>query len=290
MSRTVSYTESLDATPASYDTNDYSWYSQSNISRGYAGVSNTSYAQINYKRGSNAETWVYYIFDTSSIPDGAVINSVSCKFKCNANGNTTNTSAQIIQLYSGTNAKGTAANLTTRINARNLDAGDSWTLEEIRDVRIRPYSKRTATSTSSSLNFRFYGATLTVEYTVNETYYELSTDCNSSSIVFAPSSGEYLAGSDVDIEITGDLTDGIATDNGVDVTSLLVGAGTLHTYSIANISSDHYFVITLPDSGQTIYCKRNGSWSLVEAVFIKQNGVWKEVETLSIKQNGSWIN
>lgn len=59
--------------PTSYDTTDYSYYSTSNMSNAYADSDSTNYASIRAKNGNYAETWVYFKFDTSSIPAGATI-------------------------------------------------------------------------------------------------------------------------------------------------------------------------------------------------------------------------
>jgi hypothetical protein len=51
--------------------------------------------------------------------------------------------------------------MTTSASTISLDCGD-WTLEEIRDIRVRAYTK--AGSTTSRYYIRFYGATLTITY------------------------------------------------------------------------------------------------------------------------------
>jgi hypothetical protein len=106
---------------------------------------------------------VYYKFDTSSIPDGAEIVSVSCKAKATASGNATTTPVKQIQMATGTTLKGSPSTIpSSASNAeRTLDVGD-WTLAELRDARIRPYAK--TGNTTSNYNLDFYGATLTIKY------------------------------------------------------------------------------------------------------------------------------
>lgn len=149
--------------PTSYDTTDHSWYSTSNLDRGYTDSDSTTYAQINDARGSNAETWIYYKFDTSSIPENATDIVVTCKAKALANGNSSAITNKQMQLYSGTTAKGSAASVGTSATEKTITAG-TWTLAELRDARIRLHLKRTTSSTSTNFYIRFYGATLTITY------------------------------------------------------------------------------------------------------------------------------
>ena len=146
--------------PSSYDTENHSWRTSSNISNGYFGSRSTSYARFGIPK-PNGEAYIYYKFDTSSIPDGAEIVSVSCKAKATASGNSTTTPVKQIQMATGTTLKGTATTITTSATEQTLDVGE-WTLAELRDVRIRPYAR--TGNTSSNYNLDFYGATLTVTY------------------------------------------------------------------------------------------------------------------------------
>ena len=61
-------------------------YSTSNTSNPVGKTtSNTTYAQINLTRNSNAVTEAFWGFDCSSIPEGATITSVTCSCKCSIN-------------------------------------------------------------------------------------------------------------------------------------------------------------------------------------------------------------
>lgn len=148
--------------PSSYDTENYSWRSSSNISNGYTNSTSTSYARFGIPK-PYGEAYVYYKFDTSSIPDGAEIVSVSCKAKAVASGNSTTTTVKQIQMATGTTLKGTASTIPASASSaeRTLDVGE-WTLAELRDARIRPYAK--TGNTTSNYNLDFYGATLTITY------------------------------------------------------------------------------------------------------------------------------
>ena len=273
---------------SSYDTTDYSFYSISNPGNAY-GNNTSSYCQVELTRGSGAETYFYFKFDTSSIPQDAEIDSISCVTRVNFSDNTTtNVVSKGAKVCSGTTEKTGTISVTRTVTNRTFTMG-TWTREELNDVRIKFYATRGKASVNSSIYFRIYVGTLTVNYTVYETYYDVSCSSNSPSISFS-GDGEHSSGDNVTITITGDLTGAIVTDNGVDVTSSLSGSGTTHTYAISGIAADHAIVVTVPSTGQEIFVKQNGSWVAVDTVYVKQNGVWKEVETLSIKQNGSWVN
>ena len=148
--------------PSSYDTETHSWYSVSNISNGYAKASSTTYAIINCD-GSGAEAYIHYKFDTSSIPNGAEIISVACSVKILINGNSTTTPVKNVQMFTGLTAKGSVQSVTSTAQTYSLDVGDC-TLEELRDIRVRPYMKEG--STTLHYHIAFYGADLTITYRI----------------------------------------------------------------------------------------------------------------------------
>ena len=149
--------------PSSYDTEHYSWYSTSNLSRGYTSATSTTFADITCNT-KGSEAYIYYKFDTSQIPDGATIDSVSCSVKVAINGNSTTTPIKRVQMATGTTLKGTATTVKTAVDTYTLDDA-TWTLAEVRDIRVRPYMKE-GSSTTSRYKISFYGATLTITYSV----------------------------------------------------------------------------------------------------------------------------
>lgn len=289
MSRVVTHSETITVYPTSYDTTDYSWYSSSNMGNGYGHSSNTVYATINDTRGSNAQTWCYFVFDTSSIPDNAAITSVSCTAKCVMNGSNAQVATRAMQMYSGTTAKGSAVTgLSTSTTERTLSVG-TWTLSEIRNARLKVYATRGTSSVNTNYYIRFYGATLTISYSWDETLFTTTASTNSSSVIVSPASKEYSSGLDAKIYIQGNITRGSATDNNVDVTNLITGSGGSYSYSVSNISADHAFVLSVPDSGNEALIKLNGSWMPIDSIFIKQNGAWVNVDAIYTKQNDTWV-
>lgn len=151
----------------SYDNTDYAWASSSNMSNGYAGSTSSNYATINFVTGANAVSYVYWNFGSlADIPENATDISVSCMCRCLISStSSTRIATRTAQLFSGTTAKGTAANVPNSSTAFAVSAG-SWTRAELLNARLRTYAKRGSSSTTNDYYFRFYGATITVTYNV----------------------------------------------------------------------------------------------------------------------------
>lgn len=222
MSRVITITDTIVKDIGSYDTSDHAWYSTSNMGNGYHGSDNTSYAQINLTRNANAVTYVYWIFDSfSAIPSGATIMSVSCTCKCSINNTNANRVAtREARLYSGTTAKGTAYTVANSTTAFTISAG-SWTRAELQSARLRLYAVRGTSSTTSNYYFRFYGATLTVNYSYSGTAYTITASSTASGVTIAPASQELLQGETAEVTLNTNQNI-IVTDNNTDVTSQLV--------------------------------------------------------------------
>lgn len=288
MSRIV--TDTLVANLSSYVLNDSQYYSTSNLTNAYSVLSDTSsYAQIYPTRGANAETWFYFKFDTSSIPNGSTINSVGCKSRQYLSANTNNIVSRYFCMSSGTTEKGSHYTTFGNSNAiRTLTVG-TWTLEELRDARLKYYVKRGTGNVNTSYPFRVYCAELTVGYSY--TLYAITVSSSVSGVTINSQDSEVIGTYGTTITISGTLPEGVViTDNGVDVTNLISGSGTTHTYTINGVIEDHTVIVSAPSTGQEIFVKQNGSWVAVDTVYVKQSGMWKEVETLSIKQSGSWVS
>lgn len=160
--------------------------------------------------------------------------------------------------FSGTTQKGNTYTLSTSTNARTLTLNSGLTLSDIRNARIKVYSKRgTSSNINSNYYMRFYGATLTVNYSYIETLYLISGFSNSQNITITMNNSEVHSGENCTVTISGNITGATVTDNGIDVTSSLSGSGNTHTYTLSNIASDHNIVISLPSSGGAYY-KTNG--------------------------------
>ena len=222
MSRQISIQDTITAHPTNVDS-DHAYASISNTSNGYAESSNTTYATINLTTGSGATTYIYFTFDFSEIPAGATIDSVSCSAKAYIN--TTNSSritTRQIQLYSGTTAKGSAHTISNSTTAFTMTTG-TWTRDELQNAKIRLYGVRGTSNTSSTYYFRFYGATFTVNYSVNGTAYTIGATSNVTGTTVEPSTQEVMEGESATVSIYTSLIDGLTiTDNDVDISNELV--------------------------------------------------------------------
>lgn len=137
--------------------------SVSNASRAYTDETSTTYANPRLGGKNVANSW-YFKFNTSAIPQNATIESVSCKVKAQLTG-TTGITPRTIGLYSNSILKGSTQNLTNSAKIFTF-SNVSWTREELSDVRITVNATRTNNNSSPWLYF--YGATLTVTYTIDE--------------------------------------------------------------------------------------------------------------------------
>lgn len=222
----ITVSDTITAHPTSYDTTNYSYGSISSshpMSNAYTDSSSTTYAQITWKTGRNAETYIYVRFDLSAIPAGATIKSVSAKAKgyINTTSSSRVTSRQM-QLATGTTLKGSALTLSTSTAEQTFSDVGTWTRDELQNAGVKFYIKRGTSNTSSTYNLRIYGATITVTYEYQEVTYVITvTDETGTGAEAVPS--EVEAGGKSVVKYYGqDLTDIVATDNGVDVTSQLV--------------------------------------------------------------------
>lgn len=156
------------ANPSSYipKATDGSWYSLSDSSNAYKDADTTGYAQIGLTRGADAETWIYWLFDTSSIPADATIVSVECQVKIHSSiTNASYVSVRQAQMYSGTTPKGESTLIPQPAAIKTMPTA-TWTREELNDVRLKMFGKRTTSNVNTAYSFRLYGATLTIKYTI----------------------------------------------------------------------------------------------------------------------------
>lgn len=187
------------------------------ITNGYTDAESGTYAQLTLSTSTTG--YVYYTFDTSNIPANATISSVTARGKARVS-STSRVTNTVMQLYSGTTAKGSNRTFaTTTASTQTITAG-TWTRNELNDLRIRIGG--TGSSSTSSKYVRFYGADVTVTYTV--TAYDI-TISNSTSATVTASENTVAEGSSV--TIYSDTVSGLTIkDNGTDVTSQFVQPGT----------------------------------------------------------------
>lgn len=168
-------TLSFTGAPISYDSTSSTYLSiyTGSTSDGLAPNTSSSRICVYANKGANAVSKLVYNFDCSSIPQNATITSVSCvaAAACYSNGQYFNT--KTLQLYHGDNSKGNPTTITgdgaTSTN-HNIDGG-TWTRSELNDIKIVVYIARGTSNTNTDSSFSFWGATLTVQYTLPQTPY-----------------------------------------------------------------------------------------------------------------------
>ena len=125
MSRPINTTGTITVHPTSFDTGTSTYSGNaSNIDRGYADATSTTYAQFYLRTGSRAQTIIDYIFEEPDIPNGATITSVSCRAKAYVSQTNQNRVAtRQVQLYAGDTAKGSAYTIGTSTSSFAVTAG-----------------------------------------------------------------------------------------------------------------------------------------------------------------------
>lgn len=215
----ASTTERLKVNPSGYDSTNYSYES---VNSSYPlsepigkGSSNSTYAQWSLKKGYESETYVFYLFDLSAIPEDATIDSVECTAKGYSSCPSMLSNyvrMQTMQMFFGTStAKGTAAKLTDSVTTATIDGG-TWTREELNDCRLRIYGIRSGSGTSTAYYHRFYGADLAVAYTYNSERFmlKIGSAWRDVSRVFKKVSGIWVEQTD----LANVIEDGVRYQNG----------------------------------------------------------------------------
>lgn len=223
MARQVAIPYTFTTDVATYDSTNSTFYQQA---PGYPpenglGDGTGAYAGFHLTRGSGAVTTVWYGFNCDDIPNDATITSVTLSERASMSTSTTNYVSQAtLQLYSGTTAKGSATSiLKTTAQYFTVNGGNSWTVAEIKNCRLRAYAKRGSRSTSSQYTMRLFGGTLTVNYTLNGMIYTIIATTDSEEII-APSTQEIYEGRNCSVSVTTDsLNNHIITDNNTNVTN-----------------------------------------------------------------------
>lgn len=219
--------------PSSYNTSStFPSGNVQNSANGLNGSDNTS-AQARFTTTSTTY-YAIYDFSVTGIPSDATINSVSCTARAYVN-NTTRVTTRTLQMYAGTTAKGTATTISSTTSSVYTLSVGNWTISELQNARIRITGQK---STSNQTGYiYFYGATLTVNYTYDETVYEINASSEYPDAIITPTSQEAGSGDTVSVRLDVPSIDNIIiTDNDVDVTDLFetkikVTSGTTSKYA-----------------------------------------------------------
>lgn len=227
MSRIINIQSAATFVPSSYDSVNSSVYgiaATSGVTNGLTEANSNTRVSFSSNTQANSETNIYYNFDCSSIPQEATINSVTCDFKAIISSNYFNT--RIGQLCYGTTKRGSPVTVSntsltsSTINVQTITNGGTWTREELNNIKLLVQAIR-GTSTNN-FNISFFGATLTVNYSLNGTMYEINSSSETNLADVEPSSQEVFQGGSGVVKIeTDDIGNIMVTDNGSDVTNQL---------------------------------------------------------------------
>lgn len=223
--------------PSTYAVSNTSYLSVSNASNMYTNTDSTTYATITNTYASTSSRYLYLRgFNFDDIPSAAVINSFTVKIKGYESGLATSTS-YAPRLANGSSAiSNTTAstNFGTSTTTITIPTG-ALTWQQIvnydDDFTIMVYVRRNSRNTTGY--FYCYGAEIEVTYTVPDPRTITSTLSGNGTI--SPSGANiYYDGDEYELTITPTTkTDTVtATQDGVDITSQLVGhGGTAHSVS-----------------------------------------------------------
>lgn len=212
------------------------------IANAYKGSGDTS-TSCRITVNTSATGYFYLTFDTSEIPAGATITSISGTVTVRVS-NTTRVTNTVCQLYTGTTAKGTNKTFasTTTSNTVTLTPG-SWTRSELTDLRLRIGA--TGSSASQTKYVYLYGASITINYSV--TAHDISLT-NNTSVTAYLSSDSAADGDSVDVFVS-TLSGITVKDNSVDVTNSF---GTVPDGTISQ-KPDDTFTTGFSSSGANFY-------------------------------------
>jgi len=214
------------------------------ITYGYADTASTTYAQFSLSNGSTG--YLYYTFNIDGIPSNATITSIAgqVKVRVSSTSRVTNT---VCQLYAGTTAKGSNVTFasTSTSNVVTLSPGTSWVVSELSNLRLRIGG--TGSGGNQTRAIYFYGASITINYSVSGTAYEITSISNTDLVESIDPEGttDVMSGDDYSLKIYADtFGDFIVEDNGVDVTNQLVQkeitdtGGTINAVALSNYDTE----------------------------------------------------
>lgn len=170
------------------------------VSNAYKDTDSTSnYARFSISTSTTG--YVYFTFDTSDIPESATNISITGSARLRIS-NTSRVTNRVCQMYTGTTAKGSNVNYSSTSSGGSvvsIQAGSSWTREELDDLRIRIGG--TGSSSSQSKYIYVYGIEIDITYTQTNPRTVTTTLVGSGTI--EPEGEEtYYDGDDYDLIVT----------------------------------------------------------------------------------------
>lgn len=230
MARLISNSDTLTFIPSSFDDTNSTYngvYNNYNPTNGLTDHNSSTRVCVYANTGSGAESNLWYNFDCSEIPNGATIESVSCQAGASCYSNGQYFATRTLQLYVGTStAKGSATTITGNGSTKathTLTCGSNWTRNDLNNLKLRIHIVRTTSNTTTQASFSFWGATLTIAYSVDGYMYTIAASSSVSGITVDPASQEIFQGGNGIVNIYANSLEDISiTDNDNDISNLLV--------------------------------------------------------------------
>ncbi len=227
MSRPINVSDTLTTIPSSFDNVNSSYssvYSSLEPSNGLTAADSNTRTCVYSNTTAYSTSVLWYNFDCSGVPEGATITSVSCRASAACYNNGSYFTTRNLQLFVGTTvAKGNPVTITGNGGTaaqHTLDCGSNWTRSDLDNLKIRIYVQRG--SQTSAASFSFWGATLTIDYTISGIAYTIGATSNISGITVEPATQEKMNGDSATVSIyASSLEDVSITDNNIDITDHL---------------------------------------------------------------------
>ena len=212
-----------------------------------------------YASSSGSTAHIDYSFDFSDIPENAVIESMSMTVKGHCESTSSSSEVATLRLYSGNTAKGSESEFTSTSDTVVTMTTGTWTVEELKDAKLRftigyyggkvvgatwevTYSVETSVYYTYTINnvtadhdvvVSLSGPYVPPEEDPTKTYHSLTISSINASIEPVNGTTRVEAGTTQVVTITPtDPKLTLALDNGVDITSQLVGGVPTNTYTI----------------------------------------------------------
>lgn len=215
-------------TPSTYYLSSSSYLSVSNASNMYDDTDSTNYATVYNSRTSTSSYYIYLRgFNFDDIPEAAVVSDFTIRLKAYESGVSTSTSYQPY-LADGTSAiNGSCTPITTTASVHEF-TGISATWDTLKnygsDFGIRINCRRASRNTAAYMYI--YGAEIEVTYTIPDPR-TITTTLSGNGTINPSGTTTTYDGEEFELTITPtDISETVTvTQNGVDVTSQLVGHG-----------------------------------------------------------------
>lgn len=168
-------------------------FTLTNIDNAYSDADSSDYAQLTLSAGGTTGT-IYLNFPAISLPNGATIQSVSCRATLQYNRNNSSSGfTSSCQMYSNSTAKGSSTSFVTAggtdvaKTTYNLTVG-SWTASELANARF--YLTATNNASGTARYIYIYGISLTVEYQISGIIYTYTiSSVTADHVIVVTSSG-----------------------------------------------------------------------------------------------------